>query len=75
MLSFSLHKYFCYLCYMMHLEYVMIFSAICNLWKCMDVLTDFTVNTYSFNVERNTYFHQCTVLILCVVFGQSCTVL
>ncbi len=24
-----------------------------------------------YNVERNKYFHQCTVLVLCVVFGQK----
>ncbi len=43
MLSYSLCKCFCCLCTIFHLEYVLIFSAICNLWKCRDVLTDFTM--------------------------------
>ncbi len=63
MLSFSLHKYFCYLCYIMHLKYVMIFSAICNLWKCMDVLTDFTM-WREIHIFINV---QCWSYVLCLV--------
>ncbi len=49
------------------------------------ICSDFQCNTqplemhgcidWFYNLERNKYVHQCTVLVLCVVFGQSCTVL
>ncbi len=63
MLSFSLHKSFCCLCSILHLEYVLIFSAIRNLWKCMDVLTDFTIWR-----EINMFINvQCWSCVLCSV--------
>ncbi len=63
MLSFSLHKSFCCLCSTLHLEYVLIFSAICNLWKCMDVLTDF-IMWREINIFINV---QCWSCVLCLV--------
>ncbi len=56
----------------------MLYNAfkICHDFQCnMQPLEMHGCIDWFYNVERNTYFHQCTVLILCVVFGQSCTVL